>query len=138
MANQETQGVDVGLYAPVSGTPTLVAAKRGLEFEETADTIDIGHADNYGWMERLYGQQEYSVDWDGVMLLDDSSGSFAASHKALRDAKRNGNIIAVEVRYPFGVPSDSGDALVTSITLSAPYDAEATISVSLESTGAIS
>lgn len=135
MANSEVKGVNVGLYVDISGTYTLVAAKRGLEFEETAETIDIGHADNYGWIERLPGQQEFSVDWDGLVLLDDSTGSFEASHQHLRQTKRQGNILAVEVRYPFGGPVDQGSGIITSLNISAPYDGETTFSASIESTG---
>lgn len=138
MADKEVKGVNVGLYVDISGTYTLVAAKRGLEFEENTDTIDIGHSDNYGWIERLPGQQEATVDWDGLVLLDDATGNFAASHQALRQTKRQGNILALEIRYPFGGSVDQGSGIITSLNISAPYDGETTFSASIESTGAFS
>lgn len=138
MANKETKGADVGLYVDIAGTQTLVAAKRGLEFEESSDTIDAGHNDNLGWPTRLPGQQDATIDWDGVMLLDDQTGAFAASHNALRQAKRNGDVVTCQIRYPYGNLADQGDFLIETITLTAPYDAEATISVSLSVTGAVS
>lgn len=137
MAVTEVEGVNVGLYVDISGTYTLVAAKRGLELEESAETIDVGHADNYGWIERIAGQQEFSVSWDGIMLLDDATGSFEASHQHLRQTKRQGNIIALEVRYPFGGPTDTGSGIITSLTLTAPYDDAATIAADIESTGSL-
>lgn len=135
MANTELTGLDIGFYVPISGTQTLVAAKRNLELEEGMDPIDVGHAGNEGWLARIAGQQEFSVDFDGVMLLDDGTGSFEASHNRLRQAKRGGEIITVQVRYPFGSNADEGPALIETITLTAPYDAEATIAVSLISAG---
>jgi len=137
MANQEVKGANVGLYVDVSGTQTLVAAKQGLDFEESMDTIDVGHSDNFGWMERIAGQQEFSVSWDGIMLLDDGTGSFAASHQRLRQAKRQGEIVTLEIRYPFGGPTDQGQGLVTTVTLTAPYDGAATIAADIESVGAV-
>lgn len=215
MPNSETEGVLVGFFADVGGTPTLVAARRGLELEETADTIDISHADNrrapinvlalntgndevtiqgdrrreldtykefelrgtagddgtytatgtslssgntvvsvsggisngtvgtgralivapYGFIQRTPGQQDWSASLDNVMLLDDSTGSFEASHNALRQSKRNENPIGIQVRYPnadASNPRDEASGLVTSITLTAPYDGEATVAFELE------
>lgn len=215
MPTVETEGALVGFYADVSGVQTLVAARRGLELEETSDTIDMTHADNmvapivvlnidtsndtieisgdrrrelnahpsfdlvgtsgddgayeatstslsggntvvsisgsfsngtvldgralivapYGFMEREPGQQDWTASLDHVMLLDDSTGAFEASHQALREAKRNQNTILVQVRYPNtdGTnPRDEADALVSSITLTGPYDDTATVSMELE------
>lgn len=215
MPNVETEGALVGFYADVSGVQTLVAAKRGFELEETAETIDMTHADNmvapivvqainttadevtiegdrrrelnahpnfslvgtagddgdyeatslslssgntvvgisgsfsngtvgngralvtapYGFMQRTPGQQDWNASLDAVMLLDDGTGSFEASHEALRDAKRNENPILTQVRYPNtdgSNPRDEARALVTSVTLTAPYDDAATVAMEVE------
>lgn len=215
MPNVETEGALVGFYVDIAGAKTLVAAKRGLELEETSEMIDMTHADNmtapiivvdidttndeitiqgdrrrelnahpsfslvgtasddgdyeaastsllsgdtvitlvgavsggtvgngralivapYGFMERTPGQQDWNASVDGVMLLDDGTGSFEASHDALRDAKRNENEILTQMRYPNtdGTnPRDEANALVSSVTLTAPYDGEATVAIELE------
>lgn len=44
--NIEIPGQELGIYAPVGGTPTLVAARRGLDLTDTVDTYDATHADN--------------------------------------------------------------------------------------------
>lgn len=217
MPNRETEGLFVAFYADVSGTQTLVAAKRGLELEETTDNIDVSHATNmrapievlnldtsndevtirgdralelnahptfelvntdgddgtyeaasvslsggdtvitvsgditnggltgtaqaliiapYGYIQRIPGQQDWSASWDGIMLLDDATGSFEASHEALRNAKRNENSVLVQTRYPNtdgSNPRDEGDVYIETITLTAPYDAEATIAMDMVS-----
>jgi predicted secreted protein len=213
MPNVETEGALVGLYCDVSGTQTLVAAKRGLDVEESSDSIDMSHSDNrvapievtnigssdvtvkgdrrreinahpefelrntpnddgvyeatgtslsggntvisvsatlsggspgngralivapYGFIERVPGQQDWNASFDGVLLLDDATGSFEASHDALRDAKRNQNTILTQVRYPNtdgSNPRDEARALVSSMTLTAPYDGAATIAIELD------
>lgn len=215
MPNTETEGALIGIYVDVSGTQTLVAAKRGLELEETAETIDMTHADNmvapivvlnidtandeitvagdrrrelnahpvfdvvgtvgddgeyeaastslssgdtvvtlvgsvsnggvgngralivapYGFMERAPGQQDWNASLDNVALLDDGTGTFEASHDALRDAKRNQSTILTQVRYPNtdgSNPRDEAKAMVTSINLTAPYDDGATIAMDLD------
>ena len=136
MANSEIEGVNIGLYADVSGTMTLVAARQNVELEETTETIDIGHADNYGWLEKLPGQQDFTFSWDGLMLYDEATGSFAASHEALRQTKRNGNLLSLQLRYPGGL-ADAGDAIITSLTLTAPYDEAATFAIEGEGTGGL-
>ena len=37
----ETQGAEIGIYVPVSGTPTLVAARRDFELSESMDTREV-------------------------------------------------------------------------------------------------
>jgi predicted secreted protein len=67
-------------------------------------------------------------------LIDDQSGETEASQKALIDAKRNRNIISIQVQYPGG-SKDEGDAIVEELTTSAGYDEMATVDVSLQGTG---
>lgn len=46
MPNREADGSAIGFYANVNGSMTLVAARRGFELSDTADTIDKTHVDN--------------------------------------------------------------------------------------------
>lgn len=136
MANQEQKGADIGIYVDVEGTMTLVAARRNFELEETTEGIDIGHEGTGGWVRRMAGQQDWSASIDSVLLLDDVTGSFEASHKAIRDAKRAGETVTVEVRYPGSEDhKDQGEAIVTSITLTSPYNEEATVALELSAAG---
>lgn len=217
MPDVENSGLLIGMYVDIAGTKTLVAAKRGMEIEESADMIDVSHADNmkapirvlsmsaandtvtlsgdrrvelnshpefalqgtaaengaktaasvslngsnntvvtvaggiandtfglatafvvapYGFPARLRGEQDWNASWDGVMLLDDQTGDFAASHNALREAKRTQSPVTLEFRYPHAgasIPRDESEGVISSVTLTAPYDAEATVAVEIES-----
>ena len=217
MPLRETEGSYIGFYADVSGTMTLVAAKQSFEFEETAETIDVSHAENmwaplpvlsidatndefvlpgdrrievnthptvelvnagtddgeyeatdtsydetddettvsvgssldggdasgaraliiapYGFMQKLPGQQDWTLSQDGILLMDTQTGSFEESYQALRDAKHDNEPIMVQVRYPAAdgsVPKDESEGIITSLTTTAPYDEAATVSIEME------
>jgi predicted secreted protein len=71
-----------------------------------------------------------------LLLLDQSTGELEASQKAVRDAKRNRNIITLQVQYPGGT-KDEGEGIIEELTLSAGYDEMATMDVSIQGTGPI-
>lgn len=139
MSQDETKGAALGLWVPVSGTKTLVAARRDLELNETADTREITTADSGDWREFLAGAQEWDLSLGHMLLLDDQTGDMEASHQALKDAKRNKNIIEAQLRYPGSNDNaEQGDCLVTELTLTSGYDEMATVAVTLQGTGPLS
>lgn len=134
MPLQETKGAVVGIYADVSGTQTLVAARRDLELTESTDTRETTTTQAGAWKTFRPGAQDWTASLSHLLLIDDASGETEASQKALIDAKRNRNIIAIQVQYPGG-SKDEGDAIVEELTTSAGYDEMATVDVSLQGTG---
>jgi predicted secreted protein len=134
MPAEETLGYKFGVYVPVGSTPTLVAAARSTDFEETAEAVDASHAGNFPWATKKPGQQDSSLDLENVHLVDTATGELDASHQALLDAKRNGDEVTVQVRRPGG-KQDEIPMIVTSVSISMPYNEVATNSISLEGTG---
>ncbi len=135
-SHSEIKGAVVGLYVPVNGTSTLVAARRDFELSESTDTRETTSTATGEWKEFRPGAQEWSASLTHMLLIDVTDGSLEASHQALRDAKRNRNFASLEVQYPGGTV-DEGEGLVEELALDAPYDEVATVDVSIQGTGPI-
>jgi len=87
-----------------------------------------------------YSYNEWGVSLENVLLVDTTTGSFEASHRALVSAKRHGKVIGVEIQYPAtdgSSPRDVGDAILEEHTLTSPYDELATVSISVTGDGAL-
>lgn len=115
------------------GTQLLaVGGQQGLTINRSADSIEITSKDTAGsWKSKIAGMKEWSIDTDGIYVIDDDS------HKALTKAFEDGDPICIKVinsktkKGMFG-----GLAVVTDYSLEAPYDDSMTYSISLEGMGA--
>ena len=136
MPATEQRGSAVGVYVDISGTPTLVAARRGFEYNETTDTIETTSTSSGDWKEFMASLQEGEATLDALHLIDDQTGSVEASQQHIIDAKRNGNTVEVERRLPGEGTGEKITCIVTDITYTANYDEAAQISVTLKQTGA--
>ena len=135
MSTDEQVGANIGVYVPVDDgstvTQTLVAARQGLDYSESKESLDAAHADNYGYMHRIYGQGDTSLDVDGLLMIDESTGDKDASQQALQDALRNDTVLTVQVRYPGGRQEEIS-MLITEFSFSADFDGVSTYSASFE------
>ena len=116
-------GSDVLLL--VDGVP--VGSQRGVTFEETTAEIDVSSKDSRATCV-LGGRYGATVELDALYVPND------ASYQALKTAMRAGTLIQVN-RQEDGAILESADALVTSISETAPDQEGATISVSLRIDG---
>ena len=132
----ELQGAQIGIYVPVSGTMTLVAARGDFELSESMDTREITTTSAGTYKEFVPGAQEWEASLSALLLIDNSTGAFEASQKAIQDAHRNQDIITFEARYPGGT-KDQGDALVTSLTTTGNYDENGSLDASFQGSGPI-
>jgi len=134
--HEETQGAAIGIYVPVSSTPTLVAARRDFELSETMDTREVTSTAAGTYKQFKPGAQDWEISLSYILLMDEATGSLEASQEALQDAHRNQNIITVEVEYPGGT-KDVGDALITNLTTAGNYDEVASVDGSFQGSGPI-
>jgi predicted secreted protein len=134
--HDETQGSKIALYVPVSGTQTLVAARRDFELSESTDTREVTSTAAGTYKEFVPGAQEWEISLSYVLLIDEATGSLEASQKALQDAHRNQNIITTRVTYPGGV-EDQGDGLITNLTTAANYDEIGSVDAAIQGSGPI-
>jgi predicted secreted protein len=91
------------------------------------DVIETTDKTSNGWVTKIAGIKEWSVDMDAFMVVGD------AGYTALANAFKNGTELDVETEIA-GV-TYSGKALITDFPLEAPADDAVTFSASLEGTG---
>jgi predicted secreted protein len=134
--HDETQGSQIGLYVPVSGTQTLVAARRDFELSESSDTREVTSTSAGTYKEFVPGAQEWEISLSYVLLIDEATGSLEASQQALQDAHRGQNIVTARVDYPGGT-QDEGDGLITNLTTAANYDEIGSVDTTIQGSGPI-
>lgn len=133
----EADGALFGVYVPINSTMTLVAGRQDLDLEESADTRETSDAGTGGWRTFVAGAQEWSTSFSNLLLLDDQTGAIEASQRALVDAKRNRNVITLELRWPFGSEAERGDAIIEEINFSMNFDEMSQVEFSAQGTGPI-
>ncbi|MFU8688479.1 phage major tail protein, TP901-1 family [Rossellomorea sp. FS2] len=107
---------------------TKVAGQKGGTFNRSTDTIDLTSKDNYGWQDEDYGIASWSIEADGLLVEDD------LGYQALEDAFENKEIVLVRWQTAAGTKYE-GDAIITDFSSEAPYDDQATYSVTLNGKG---
>lgn len=101
----------------------IVGSQRDVSFEETTEEIDVSSKD--GRAKRVIaGRYASSISLDALYVPSD------AAYQALKDAKRDGELILV-AREENEVTLETANALITSMSESFPDQGEATISISL-------
>lgn len=125
-------GADVLVYLKQEGdvSPMLIGGQRGASFEISRDTIETS-AKGTG-ISRTYiaGLASWSVSCDALMI--DNINSFELFRNALLNDDAE-----VVLRIKIGDTMYEGSAVITSYSLDAPYDAEATYSVSFQGSGTL-
>ena len=110
---------------------TLIGGQRGSSLKRTADSIDVSHKTSGGWKSTKAGLRGWSVDLDGLVLLQD------AGLEALETAFNEGKEVNVKFEYP-DKKYRTGWAALTDLSIEAPHDGEASLSGTLEGNGPLS
>lgn len=126
-------GVDFLLYVNTgtADTPNYikVAGQRGATLTRENETIDASSKDNAGWSDDEYGMSTWTIEGEGVIVEDDQA------FRALEEAFMNRLTLLARFQTAAGNKYE-GQALVTNLTLEAPYDDMATYSLTLQGKGA--
>lgn len=130
-----TVGKDYLLYVNTGTveTPvwTLIGGQRGSSLGRTADSIDTSHKTSGGWKSSKAGLRGWSIDLDGLVLLND------LGLEALETAFNAGKEVNVKFEYP-NKKYRTGWAAITDLSIETPHDGEASLSGSLEGNGPLS
>lgn len=110
---------------------TLVGGQRGSNLGRTADSIDTSHKTSGGWKSSKAGLRGWSIDLDGLVLLQD------AGIEALETAFEEGKEVHVKFEYP-DKRYRTGWAAITDLSIDTPHDGEASLSGTLEGNGPLS
>jgi TP901-1 family phage major tail protein len=111
-------------------TWTKVAGQRGGSLGRSADTLDSTSKDSDGWKENEISYKGWEISGEGLLVESDTG------YAALEDAFMNDEKVKVQLVTAAGNKYD-GLALITDFPLDAPYDDQATYSVTLLGDGAL-
>lgn len=121
----------LGVWDGTGENLVAISGQQGLTINRSAETIEINSKDTEGgWKGKLAGMKEWSIDTDGLYVLDDTS------HTILSEAFENGDLVCIKVydakrkKGMFG-----GLAVITDYPIEAPYDDAVTYTIKLDGTG---
>jgi TP901-1 family phage major tail protein len=127
------RGVNFLLYVNTGSdaTPvwTKVAGQKGGTLNRGYDTIDVTSKDNVGWQDEEYGNASWSIEADGLLVEDD------AGFLALESAFEGAEYVKVRFQTQAGNKYE-GQAIISDFSVEAPYDDQATYSLTLNGKGA--
>ena len=132
-AAQAVAGKDILLcvFDSTGANLLAIAGQQGLTINRSADTIEITSKDTQGgWKSYLAGMKEWSIDNDGLFVLNDES------HKILSQAFNSGDPVCIKVvdgKRKIGM--FGGLAVVTDYPIEAPHDDAVTYSITLSGMG---
>jgi predicted secreted protein len=131
-------GTLIGLYKSVSSTMTKIANGRSTSVDISIDMIEITTKDSAGYKEFIPGEKGGTFDFEGLLEQDGSiGGSLVSPSDLVTDALAG---TAITVRWSSQVSGDTyyeSSAYITNVNFSAPNNAEATFTCSLQMTGTI-
>jgi TP901-1 family phage major tail protein len=110
---------------------TLIGGQRSSSLGRTADSIDTSHKTSGGWKSALAGLRGWSIDLDGLVLLND------LGIDALETAFSQGKQVNIKFEYP-DKRYQTGWASITDFSMETPHDGEASLSGTLEGNGELS
>lgn len=123
----------LGIWDETGSNLLAIGGQQGLTINRSAESIEISTKDTEGgWKSKIAGMKEWSIDTDGLYVVDDTS------HQTLSKAFESGNNICIKVvnkkteKGMFG-----GLATITDYPIEAPYDDAMTYSLTLEGVGAL-
>lgn len=119
------------IYDATGESLVAISGQQGLTINRSADQIEITSKDTQGgWRSYLPGMKEWSIDNNGVYVLNDSS------HTTLSQAFETGNPVCVKVvNSKTKTGMFGGLAVVTDYPIEAPYDDAVTYSLTLSGMG---
>lgn len=123
------RGMDVLVSIKSGLEHIVVGGQRGATLNRSSEAIDVTNKVNGGWKESVAGFKEWSVDCDGLYVVDD------AGYEALEAAFNASE--EVELKIASGNLVYVGKAIITDFPIEAPYDDIATYSISFTGTGAL-
>lgn len=120
--------ISINTGTDVAPVWTTVAGQRGGTFNRSSDTLDLTSKDNAGWQDEDYGVASWTIEGDGLLVEDD------AGYLALEDAFDNKQFVQVRWETAAGNKYE-GQALIADFNTEAPYDDNATYSITLNGKG---
>lgn len=109
----------------------LIGGQRGLSLSRQADEIDVSSKTSGGWKDTLAGLKSWSIDLDGLLLLNDDGVD------TLEYAFIAGKKVFLKMQYP-NKRYRTGWCSITDFSNEAPHDGEASLKGTLSGSGPLS
>lgn len=107
---------------------TKVGGQRGATLDRSIETMETTSKDSEGFKEFEAGFTEWSIEADGLYIVDDKG------FEALEEAFMAKDKLKVQVATPSGV-SYEGLTILTALPIEMPYDDVVTYSVTFQGSG---
>lgn len=127
MANTTKRGLDLILKAG----STAIGGQRGASIEMTSEVLDVSCKTSGDWMAKINGAKSWTCSCDGIYFTND------AGYKAATAAFLAGTEVTLELADEGKTVGFTGKAIITSLSIEAPYDDALTYAVEFEGTGAL-
>ncbi|MDR7207599.1 phage tail tube protein [Priestia megaterium] len=122
---QKIAGVDV--LVKIGSPAAAIGGQSGATLNRSMNVIETTDKTSNGWVTKIGGTKEWSVDMDAFMVVGD------AGYTALSTAFKNRT--EVDVEMAIGSITYKGKALLSDFPVEAPADDAVTFSITLEGTG---
>ncbi len=120
-----------GKNARVKIGANVVQGLNDAQFSASGETLDVTVFESDGWKEKIQGLKEFGLSTSGFYEPDDTNGQVA-----IRTAWMNGTTVTTDYLVD-GTVGFRGDYLVSSFEVGSSASGEVTVSIELESTGAL-
>jgi TP901-1 family phage major tail protein len=128
----KVQGKNIILYKSTGGTDTVFACSTNCTFNVSVNQVDVTSQSSAWFNEYKVGVASWNVSCDGIVTL---AGYSYADMLATQLARTTINI-KFSIDNGTSVVVLSGPAIITSISINAPYKEISTYTVSLQGVGA--
>ena len=122
---QKIAGVDV--LIKVGSPAKAVGGQSGATLNRSMNVIETTDKTSNGWVTKIGGTKEWSIDMDSFMVIDDEG--FNNLNTAF------GSRAEVAIEMAIGNTTYKGKALISDFPLEAPQDDAVTFSITFEGTG---
>ena len=108
-----------------------IGGQKNASIEMSTSSIDVSNKVTGEWVQKIPGFKEWSMSCDGLYVTDD------AGYTALMNAFKRSTPVEVIFADTGKSILQKGNAIVSSMSLDAPYDDALTYAVSFEGVGAL-
>ena len=128
----KVQGKNIVLYKTTGGVDTVFACSTNCSFSVTVDQVDVTSQSSAWFAEYKIDRASWTVSCDGIVTL----GGYSYADMLATQLARTTINIKFSIDNGTSVVVLAGPAIITSISINAPYKDISTYTVSLQGVGA--
>ena len=120
-----------------AGYTTIAGQRDGTLNLNTAE-IDVTCKDNPTWKQFIAGVRDWSIDFDGMLMIDSATGHIDSTVKAIQDAYMAQAAIAIQMTLPGpGAYYYQGSVIIGSLKIQGPVADVLKLTGTLKGTGTL-